>query len=698
MLFLKRLLILAGCTLWLAQGAWAQGKPPEHEKTSPASLETEMVVTATRHQTPLAELPVSVTIITRQQIEQSNNLRIDHILRKYAGIDVRRGLGLVQHSATVSLRGMGNQPGRTLVLVDGNPLNTADTGAVNWDLFQAEDLERIEILRGPASALYGSNAMGGVINLITRKPADKPFSFKARGGYGTFQTWKAGATLSGRVDRMGYWLAYDRVQSDGYDPTPPEQRTQYTTERWMQEDHYRGKLTLDLPRQMSLSLGFLYFDDKRGEGEKIRQPDGVYRQWDTRKLDGSFGWKLGKSQWLFKASYQEEDYFWNRERLSRGKYTWYVVDVLRKDLSASLRTTVPLNEWYRLTTGLDYRHGSVDGKDQDRIRNDQPSRNIVSNQGQQDNYSLWINNEFNWQDKFIVHLGARYDYIKSYDGRFRDPSGFIPDANPADRNWDHLSPKLAVLYRPAPGTELRASLGTAFRAPILDDLYRNGIFRGRIYEANPDLGPEKSMSWEAGVSQKLGRDFRVSLNGYYTRAEDFFYAIKVGRTEDGRRDLFRRENLGQVTIYGLELEARHQLTPWLSLFANGTFNRSRIDEFAKDRSLEGKDLEFTPRLKANLGLVFDHPRFFTAELVGRWVGKQYSDPANSPQNELEERFLVDLKLSHRLGDYGNVFLEVDNLFNDRYRWDSDTEAPGTFIFLGIDINIDRLHRLFATTN
>ncbi|RLA92715.1 MAG: TonB-dependent receptor, partial [Deltaproteobacteria bacterium] len=130
----------------------------------------EVVVTATRHETPVEEVPASVTVITREQIEASSGMRVDDILRKYAGIDVRRPSGFLSHSATVSMRGMGSMPGRTLVLLDGIPLNKADTGTVNWDLLRAEDIERIEIVRGPASALYGSNAMGGVINIITRKP------------------------------------------------------------------------------------------------------------------------------------------------------------------------------------------------------------------------------------------------------------------------------------------------------------------------------------------------------------------------------------------------------------------------------------------------------------------------------------------------------------------------------------------------
>lgn len=131
---LKLIVILVWImSLILARVSWAEEKEEGKEVIELG----EIVVTATRHKSPVANLPVSVTVITREQIEASNNLRVDHILRKYAGIDIRRPSGIVGRS-TVSMRGMGNMPGRTLILLDGHPMNKADTGSVNWNLLQAD--------------------------------------------------------------------------------------------------------------------------------------------------------------------------------------------------------------------------------------------------------------------------------------------------------------------------------------------------------------------------------------------------------------------------------------------------------------------------------------------------------------------------------------------------------------------------------
>lgn len=689
---IKRILLASFLfgTLAIAFGAsQAMGQAEKTEPSKTAHEEKavqlgEVVVTATRSETPVEDIPASVTVITREQIEASSGLRLDHILRKHAGIDVNRS-SFLTHSADVVLRGMGAMPGRTLILFDGVPMNKADTGAANWDLLLPENVERIEIVRGPTSALYGSNAMGGVINIISRKPDPRPVSFEARGMYGTYNTWDAGGTLSGEVNKFGYYFSYDHLDSDGYNPVPEEQRTEYDIKRYLEENHLKAKVSYEFPNESRITLGHMFFDDKRGEGEKIRHEDGVYRKWKTNASNMDYEWSTGAAKWLLKGFYNKEDYFWNRESLRKGRYTWYEVEVDRVDAGGSLQSTFPVLSWNLLTTGFDFRYGSVDGNDKDIIRNDNPSNTVVHNEGKQQTYSFFVNDHIQAGERMVVDAGLRYDYVKSYDGKFLDSSGFLQDHEYDDETWDHFSPRIAALYRITDDTSIRGSIGTAFRAPILDDLYRNGIFRGKIYAANPDLGPEKLISYEAGVDHRFTKAFSFSVAGYFSQGDDFFYPVNVGIDPSTGRDLYQRKNVGKVHIYGVEAEANWDISRMFTFFGNYTFNISKIDEFSEQRELEGKYLENTPHHKANLGLAFHHPDILRAEVAGRYVGERYGDTENTPEGELDDYVVFDLKFSRDFTRFCEAYIDVLNLFSKEIMYSSDFEGPGIEVRGGLTL-------------
>ncbi len=672
----------------VVSSAWEKGTETEQhaEAGEDHAVELEeVVVAASRYETAIEDIPASVTLITREQIEGASGMQLDDILRKYAGIDITAS-SFLTHSADVVLRGMGEMPGRTLILCDGVPINKADTGSANWDLFRPKDVERIEIVRGPASVLYGSNAMGGVINIISRKPdSGKPIAFEARGMYGPFNTLDTGGTVSGQVDGFEYHISFDHLDSDGFNPVPEEDRTEYDTERYLQEDHLKTRFAYEFPNGASIGLGYLFFDDKRGEGEKIRHDDGVYRKWKTNSLNLDYDWRTGTMDWTLKIGYNKEDYFWNREQIKSGSYTLYEVYVDRVDSSASVQTTFPIRNSHLLTTGVDFRYGSVDGNDIDIIRNNSLSDTVVHNEGKQRSYSFFLNDQIKRGEKMVVDAGARYDYVKGYDGRFSDSSGFLSNEVHPDKNWSHFSPKVAVLYRITDKTALRASIGTAFRAPILDDLYRSGILRGKIYAANPDLGPEKLTSYETGINHTFSSEVSFGVSGYLSQGTDFFYPVEIGIDPSTGRDLYMRKNVGKVHIYGGEFEAGWEMNDMFTFFGNYTFNISKIEEFGEQPELEGKYLEDSPRHKANLGLTFSHPDMFRADIVGRYVGDRYGDTGNTTEGQLEDYVVLDLKILKEVTQYCEVYVDIVNLFDEVIMYSSDFEGPGIEIRGGLSL-------------
>jgi len=651
----------------------------------------EIIVTATRTEEPTRNIPASVTVISEKEINLSSVMDVDDILRMYPGIDVSRPTGFLGRGR-VSLRGVGNQPGRTLVLLDGCPMNKADTGSVNWNRISLNDVQRVEIVRGPTSALYGSSAMGGVINIVTKKPTET-LSTNLKLRCGSLKTFGGDLLIRGKAGKLGAKLSTTYLQSDGYDPEPPEKRDKYNIKRDLKQGILTAGLSYDITERSSLSVGYSRFDDHRGEGKKYRHEKGVYREWDTDAFDLSFKSKtgIGGSPLNLKANlyYNVEHYYWNRERLRKGKYTWYEVNVPRVDGGAMIQASLTSDLMGgkakgTLTVGIDGRYGSVEGEDAYRIKNDKPSNLKVTNRGKQQNISLFAQG-YVGISRVNLLLGARYDFIRSYDGEFKDPSGFLPSKSYDEKRWSGFSPRIGLVYHLRDDTRLRLSLGGAFRAPILDDLYRNGIFWGRIYKANPELEPERIFSAEIGAEHEIGDLLQAELSAYYSVGGDYFYPIKVGKDPNTGRDLYQRQNVGKVEIYGLEPGLTVRPAEGLKCFANLTLNSSKIKEFKPNPELEGKYLEYTPRLKANVGLLYSNPSILTASLVWRYVGGMYVDPENTEKRKIDPYYVIDLKLSRQIARYGDISVDIKNLLDREYVEREDYLDPGRFIVFSVNL-------------
>ena len=178
----------------------------------------DIVVSATKTEKRVADAPGSVTVINRQEIEKQDARTVDDALNTLSGVFVKRTKGLMDSTAAINMRGFYGDE-YTLVLLDGQPLNDAYTGGVEWGALPVDITERIEVIRGAASALYGGNAMGGVVNIITRTPEKREAAASA--GYGTNDTWRYRLGVGDRfADRLSIRLGYEAQGTDGYVSTP----------------------------------------------------------------------------------------------------------------------------------------------------------------------------------------------------------------------------------------------------------------------------------------------------------------------------------------------------------------------------------------------------------------------------------------------------------------------------------------------
>ena len=709
---LRFVVILIGMiALFLSQVSWA-----EEKETGVIKLE-EIVVTATKTEKKVEDAPGSVTIISKEEIERRNIKTVDEALSELKGVFTKRNKGLMDTTSSVRLRGFkGDQ--YTLILLDGQPLNDAYTGGLEWGMLPVDNIERIEVIRGAASALFGGNAMGGVINIITKTP--EKLEASATGGYGTDNTRHYRVSVGNRFsDKFSLRIGYEGESTDGY-PTAPVQRTIKSgtgTEsggypmndkygeptKWVVGDkgdnsaekrNINAKATLDFSDIGSLSftavsgrheydygppntyMGTFTGSAIAGPGKKAdfkpnnfisytgigRNETDIY----TVALKGSFGSMQLNAQL---GTVRTDD----RYTLETGGSTKTYYDspgslklTETEAWFSELRADMPIGEDHLLTIGLSYRTDDSDTNDYDipYYRSYEGKSDSTFYSGGEDRiWAIFFQDEWKIIKKLTFYLGGRYDAWKVSDGA----SGVPGSETTYDSNTDsEFSPKAAVVWKALPDTTLKGSVGHAFRAPNLYELYRTWTSWGWEYRSNPSLNPETVWTYEAGVDQYLfDRKTKLSLTGFRNDIKDLIY-YKIDNTAKTKT----RMNAGKARTYGLEFEASQEITRWLKAWGNLTYISAKITENPLDPTTEDKNVTGIPRTTYNIGLDAEH-KWFKGSLVGRYFSKIYNDSDNKDTAEgvyktYEPAFYVDSKITFMPYKWADISLSVDNIFDEEY--------------------------------
>ena len=359
---LKLVLCLLALIFAFASVAAAQ-ETVEIEKT---------VVTATRTEKAIKDAPASVTIITREEIEATSARYVDDLLRDVVGVDVKRPRGISSSCTHIRLRGF-SHPRGTLILRDGMPINRIACGGGKHNEIPVELIERIEVVRGINSSLYGTSAMGGVINIITKKP-DKELKCTVEGSYGTFDTWNSGVTLSGTAkEKLGYQLYYNHLETDGYNPWSDSFIA--TKPAWVQKkfreaivdqerdaDNVFAKLTYEFDPFSSLALTYSYWNDDISNGRKYN-----YNEFERNRTSLSYE-KKGRLNISASLYYLDEDFefTYDRKPNKKIKKAFDTIEMISKipveDIGGMISISVPIKKRHLFTFGTDHRLGKMENR------------------------------------------------------------------------------------------------------------------------------------------------------------------------------------------------------------------------------------------------------------------------------------------------------------------------------------------------
>ena len=650
----------------------------------PALMATEIgitVVTPFRTSRSIADVPGAVEVITGPQLENTPGATLnDKLVSIIPGAVSSRANGIYSFTSVVTLRGLpANEQGRTLVLLDGAPVNTGATGSVNWNRLAVEDIDRIEVFKGPVSSLYGSNAAAGVINVITKKAAA---GYRLGTSYGTYNTFQANVGAGVKIKNFTLSADGSYLTSDGYNSTPKDQRVtpDYTVNKYVREKNASVKAALDLGEKGIVDAQYSRTEGLRGEGTRIRTVDGVSRQYNTDFARAAWHGEKDGMAWQTQAYYQFEDYSRLNESTNSG-YTRVNTDVNRGDTGGQAAVSMPL-AGLTATLGADYKLGFVDATD----HNVAPAPAYDSeNRGRTSQYAPYVQAEKAlFSDRLKLLAALRYDNARYFDGYFFNPSNTINLVNgpQSDHYWDSFSPKFAASWRYLDSLEQYLSYGRGFRPPALEDmcltLLRGSGINKRLSVANPELKPEIVDTAETGFKLVPLPGLYIEPAAYYTLGRDFMYTTDTGEIIGGTK-VSKKENIGKVKIYGAELPVKFY-TGALSFAAAYAWSDSVIESYNGPAALKGKTLTYSPHhtVSSSIGI-----KTAPADFTLGWVykSKQFTADDNSAWVGWYQTFSASA--SRAFSRAISARLSVENIFNKRYQESSTDLAPGRSVTVSV---------------
>jgi iron complex outermembrane receptor protein len=674
---------------------------------NPIAIEAEeIVVTATKTERKLEDIPGRIELINAKQLTSFAATDMSGYLKNSSGVSVYNPGGFVSHKTNVVMRGMsGNNQARVLVLLDGMPVNKADGGSVNWNLIQSDQIEKVEISKGPGSSLYGGNALGGVINLISRSPINRLQGF-LKTEYGSMNTFGGRFNLASNLagnDNKGFYYSLNGYyrKSDGYINTAledeegnflPEPDTTFTTiSNTMEEYGADLKAGIRLGEDSNLELGLTYFNDRRGTGFKYYEPSGSYMDHDTKSFSLLYKGRLGAVDLRANAWYRNEDYKKVNDSDSDSKYYSVISD--REDAGIQVYGSVSAGSHSLLTIGMDAKQGSVNAVDKYILVSDR-----VYNKGKMNTLAVFVQEEFTAMDeKLQLVAGLRFDYAKYFNGSYtiEDATSAtsilqdLVDEEQDENRWNALSPRLSAQYRFNQDFRLYVTYSNGFRPSVLDDLCRSGFVRGGFKLANPDLEPERLNSYEIGLDMHVG-ELSVSPSLYYSKGRDFMYYVSTGdslQMGSRKRPVRQVENIGEVEIKGMELKINYDILPSLSVYANYTYNESVVTEFNPEFSSQSEDitskyLTYVPVHQASSGIIWRN-QLVNAGLNGRFIGKHFADDLNTVI--IDSYTSLDIRLWRSFGRLGIKF-DIENMIGKIILVDDGYINSGRFYRIELTYN------------
>ena len=685
----QRKALLAAMTVFVMGGVTVQAEE------LPVYSFDEVVVTATRTENDVKKVPASTQVITQEDIKRGGATSVRNALSMYANIFQKSKVRGGGHD--IIIRGMETK--HSLVMVNGRRIsNEADANglgnAMSLDRININDVEKIEIVRGPSSALYGSEAMGGVLNIITKPSKEQTLlTGLEHTSEDTSHWWHADTgrignfsmTLDARFNKINRSMPDTATESDPYGTA----QTYNASLNYYVNDHsyvnaymdyYSQHLKTDMgtpamkPITLTTSSGSMSLSGQamlEGTGSKAFKQKNYGISWNgkTDKNDWQIQAYMSKFNWsttsntkvlgsippagmegMFNFLLQNQK---NAYDFNHDEHNMWAIEG---------RDSLRVNDHHRVTFGAEYVKDKVAGTglggNGDGVHSiTENGKTKTSSEKTLSSYAAYLQDEIEYGKWFIVPA-IRYDHHSAYGS--------------------HTSPKIGVTYNATDHFRIKANYGDGFKAPSVSQLYydlRMEMGRGNWVHltGNPNLKPEKSKSWDLGVEAEFGKGYG-SLTYFDNDVDNLIASIPKGKDSNGY-NLYRYENVNKARIKGLENTLGYRFNDTLEFKVTSTL----LD--AKDTSA-GKDLTQRARLSQIYQLIYDDHKDtgWSAVLWNQLDYKFVTGKAWERGESVKKSYsLTNFSLTRKVNKDTRVYGSVQNIFDKK---DEDCDLDGRFWSIG----------------
>ena len=659
-----------------------------------------ITVTATRQAESLQDVPANVQVITEKDIKNRNVQSAADAVAMATGVSASNSV-----EGTVNLRGYSSK--NILVLVDGQQMNTAWNGDVDWNMIPVENIRKIEVVSGGQSALYGGRAVGGVINIMTKSEKKDGVHGSALVSYGSHGTVKQAYSLSGKKDKFSWGTFYESKQTNGwrdYDAfvskSGPVEGYESTADgnaiigqrgkKWVLSENYGFNLGYAFNDDQKLTYKYTHAIYDWSYSNPISyMPSG--EKWSGKIGSSSYKMSsfLGNNGW---RTYNMHSLTYNDQKnkvhahfglvdYTKDGYISAGSKVDEKLEGAGSKSSYPSKSWsfdlnkrwtlgdHNVLLGASYGQDKFDqtiSSVKDWKNWNSAVTSVTQKLGGKDKYwAIYAQDKWAFAPKWTAYIGGRYDHYTKYDGYDTKEYDGKPNFG-EEKSYSQFSPKLSLDYAVDDNTNVYFSYGKSFNTPILYQLYRYSEVKygdkGITYP-NPELKPETTDTWELGLKKKLGNKTDIHADVFYAKTEDYIHLNK----ENTNHKFY--ENAGDAKKHGFEISlTQHHSDVWTS-YINYTWQTGKI-EGEKDYDI--------PRHLLHLGTTF-HKDPWTVNVDGMFISDRTEKGMQSGHFKARDAyFLLNLNTNYQFNKNFSMQFSIENLL-DREYYDEDISTSHYYI-------------------
>ncbi|MBC2716282.1 MAG: TonB-dependent receptor [Desulfobacteraceae bacterium] len=633
----------------------------DEEEENPVQFELDaIVVTANKVQEPISDIPKHVTVISSEDIKESTAKNIIELLAQEAGVNVRTTFGN-DKQAVVDLRGMGDTAAsNVIVMVDNLMLNAADQSGPSISSVPIEEIERIEIVRGAGSVVYGNGAVGGVINIITKK-AGKTSSIDLYSSYGSYNTFDLRGSLNGNIKDLYLNLNAGLHDSDGY-----------RDNGFFRKKDISAKSSYAINDRFSFLLSGFYYEDEYGLPGPISKEDinSGSRRVLTDRPDDSGETSEARGRFEFDMDFEK----WGTLNLIRGYHlrdNRYIIgfnpQIPRSDQKDKIDEDTrqfDLNYVKNYTSGGQTQmvQLGIDHYITDYIREEKPDG--PRKNSETESFGIFINNRWSLTDSLMLSARARYNnfqgYFRTDEKKLFDDVKIWVNGDTTMSEWDNSAYSIGFTYSMSPKTSFFSSYATSFRIPNVDE----------FAECEEGLQPQEGVNIEIGGRWQFGSFMSMTVTLFDIRIEDEIYYSDINR------------NYEDKTIrQGIETDFTLYTTEDIRMWGSYAFTKAEFDK-------KNTTIPLVPEHRVSAGMHWQIISQLALSLSGVYTGSRFdgNDTNNDRYEKLDEYIVFDSKLTYEYKSL-MIFAGINNIFNELYSTTAYNEQyypmPGRTIYGGI---------------